>query len=76
MESRGEERKAYNQRRKAKRIGHILRRNCIVKHVIEGEVKGKIEVMGRPGIKPRYQLHRRLFKPQSPSGRFGEEKIS
>ena len=30
---------------KAKRIGHILRRNCILKHVIEG----KTEVKGRRG---------------------------
>jgi hypothetical protein len=30
-------------------IGHILRRNCLVKHVIEGEVGGRIEVTGRRG---------------------------
>ena len=27
------------RRRKAKRIGHILRRNCPLKHVIEGKVE-------------------------------------
>jgi hypothetical protein len=33
------------KRRKAKWIGHILRRNCLLKHVIEG----KIERRGRGG---------------------------
>ena len=31
---------------KANYIGHILRRNCILKHVIEGKVEGR---MGRGG---------------------------
>jgi hypothetical protein len=33
------------QRRKANRIGNILRRNCLLKHVIEGklDVKGHEE---------------------------------
>ena len=31
------------QRRKANWIGHILRRNCLLKqHVIEGKIEGKI----------------------------------
>jgi len=30
-------------------IGHILRRNCVLKHIIEGKIKGRIEVMGRRG---------------------------
>ena len=25
-------------------IGHILRRNCLIKHVIEGKIKGEMEV--------------------------------
>jgi hypothetical protein len=29
---------------KANWIGHILRRNCFVKQVIEGKIKGEIEV--------------------------------
>jgi len=33
--------------RKANRIGHILRRNCILKHVKEGRRKGRIEMTGR-----------------------------
>jgi hypothetical protein len=28
-------------------IGHILRRNCLLQQVIEGKIKGKIEVTGR-----------------------------
>ena len=37
------------KRMKAKWIGHILRRNCLLKHVIEGNIKGRIEVTGRRG---------------------------
>jgi hypothetical protein len=33
-------------REKADWIGHIFRRNCLIKHVIEGKIEGKIEVMG------------------------------
>jgi len=28
-------------------IGHILRRNCLLKRVIEGKIKRRIEVTGR-----------------------------
>jgi hypothetical protein len=28
------------ERRKTNWIGHILRRNCLLKHVIEGEIEG------------------------------------
>jgi hypothetical protein len=34
------------KRRKDNWIGHILRRNCLLKHVIEGKMEGGIEVMG------------------------------
>jgi hypothetical protein len=34
---------------KANWIGHILRRNCLPKQVIEGKIKGGIEVTGRRG---------------------------
>jgi inosine/xanthosine triphosphate pyrophosphatase family protein len=34
-------------RRKASWVSHILLRNCLVKHVIEGEIEGWIEVTGR-----------------------------
>jgi hypothetical protein len=30
------------KRRKANWIGHILRRNCFLKHVIEGKLEGRI----------------------------------
>jgi hypothetical protein len=33
--------------RKANWIGHILRRNCHLKHVIEGKKEGRITVAGR-----------------------------
>ena len=29
------------QRKKANWIGHILRRNCLLKHVVEGKIRGK-----------------------------------
>jgi hypothetical protein len=35
--------------RKANWIGHILRRNCLLKHVIEGKLEGRIEITGRRG---------------------------
>jgi hypothetical protein len=37
------------KRRKANWIGHILRRNCLMKHVIEGELERRIEMTGRRG---------------------------
>jgi hypothetical protein len=36
-------------KRKANWIGHILRRNCLLKQVIEGKIKGPIEVTRRRG---------------------------
>jgi hypothetical protein len=32
---------------KANWIGHILHRNCLLQQVIEGQIKGGIEVTGR-----------------------------
>jgi hypothetical protein len=37
------------KRRKADWIGHILRRNCLLEHFIEGETEGRIEVTERQG---------------------------
>jgi hypothetical protein len=37
------------QRRKANWIGHILRRNCLLKRVIEEKLEGRIEVTGIQG---------------------------
>jgi hypothetical protein len=37
------------RKRKANWIGHILRRICLLKQVIEGKIKGQIEVTRRRG---------------------------
>jgi hypothetical protein len=37
------------RKRKAHWIGHILRRNCLLKEVIEGKIKGRIKVTRRRG---------------------------
>jgi hypothetical protein len=37
------------KRRKVNWVGHILRRNCLLKHVIEGKLKRRIEMTGRRG---------------------------
>ena len=34
-------------KRKANWIGHILHRNCLLQRVIEGKIKGRINVTGR-----------------------------
>jgi len=43
------------KRRKDNWICHILRRNCLIKHIIEGKIEGEIELTGRRGRK-RNQL--------------------
>jgi len=35
--------------RKANWVGHILRTNCVLNHVIDGKKQGRIEVTGRRG---------------------------
>jgi hypothetical protein len=37
------------RKRKVNWIGHISRRNCLLKQVIEGKIKGRIEVTRRRG---------------------------
>ena len=37
------------RKRKANWIGHILRRNCLLKQVIEGKIKGEMEVTRKRG---------------------------
>ena len=37
------------RKRKANWIGHILRRNCLLKQVNKGKIKGEIEVTRRQG---------------------------
>jgi hypothetical protein len=43
-------------KRKANWIGHILRRNCLLQQVIEGKIKGGVEVTGRRGRRRRKLL--------------------
>jgi hypothetical protein len=44
------------KRRKDKLIGDIFRRNCLLKHFIEGELEGKIDVEGRRGRRRKQLL--------------------
>jgi hypothetical protein len=44
------------KRRKANWIGHILRRNCLLKQVIEGKLEGRIEITGRRGRRRKQLL--------------------
>jgi len=44
------------RKRKANWIGHILRRNCLLLRVIEGKIKGGIEVTGGRGRRRRKLL--------------------
>jgi hypothetical protein len=44
------------KRRKANWIGHILRGNCLLKHVIEGKLEGRIEVTERRGRRRKQLL--------------------
>jgi len=37
-------------------IGHILRRNCLLKHVIGGKIEGRIDVMVRGGRRRKQLL--------------------
>jgi len=43
-------------KRKANWIGHILRRNCLLQRVIEGNIKGGLEVTERRGRRRRKLL--------------------
>jgi len=44
------------RKRKAKWIGHILRRKCLLKQVIEGKIKGEMEVARRRGRRRKKPL--------------------
>jgi hypothetical protein len=44
------------KRRKATWIGHILRRNCLLKHVVEGKLEGRREMTGRRGRRRKQLL--------------------
>jgi hypothetical protein len=64
-------------KRKANWIGHILRSNCLLQQVIEGEIKGEIkgeiEVTGRRGRRRRKLLYdlkeRRILTSEGGSSR-------
>jgi len=43
-------------KRKANWTVHVLRRNCLLQRVIEGKIKGEIEVTGRRGRRRRKLL--------------------
>jgi hypothetical protein len=43
-------------KRKANWIGHILRRNCLLKQVIEGKIQGQKEVTRRRGRRRKQLL--------------------
>ena len=47
----GEEYHTDIKQRKANWIGHILCRNCLLKHVIEGKIEGRVEVTGRRRVR-------------------------
>jgi hypothetical protein len=42
--------------RKANWFGHILRSNCLLKHVTVGKIEGRIEVMERRGRRRKHLL--------------------
>jgi hypothetical protein len=44
------------KRRKANWIDHILRRNCLLKHVIEGKLEVRLEMTGRRGRRHKQLL--------------------
>jgi hypothetical protein len=44
------------KRRKSNWIGHTFRRNCLIKHGIEGKIVGRLEVTGRQGRRRKQLL--------------------
>jgi len=49
------------RKRKANWIGHILRRNCLLNQVIEGKIKGDMEVARRRKKLLDYLMDRRGY---------------
>jgi len=45
------------KRRKANCIGHFLCKKCLLEHVIEGKVEGRIKVAGRRGRRRKQLLN-------------------
>jgi len=73
--SRKEQRNIVHEisKRKANWIGHILRRNCLLQRVIEGKIKGGIELTGGRGRRRRKLLDD--FKDRRGYSRFKEEAL-
>jgi hypothetical protein len=46
------------KKRKVPWIGYIYRRNCLLEHVIEGLIEGRIEVTEKRGIRRRQLLYK------------------
>jgi len=61
------------ERRKASWIGHTLRRNCILRHVIKGKIEGRTEVTGRQ-CRRRKKLQD-SFEEKRGYGEFKEEAL-
>ena len=59
--------------RKAYWIGHILRRNCLLKGIIEGKIEGRVEVMGRRGRRSKQLLD--VLREKIAYGRLEEEVL-
>jgi hypothetical protein len=53
--------KSFNKidlnRRLCNWIGHILRRNCLLRHVVGGKIEGRMDVTGRQGRRPKQLLN-------------------
>jgi hypothetical protein len=60
-------------RREANWIGHILRRNGLLKHVIEGKIEGRIDVTGRGGRRSKKLLDE--FKRKRECWKLKEEAL-
>jgi hypothetical protein len=54
-------------------IDEILRRNCILKHVIEGNINGGIDMMGRRGRGSKQLIN--YFKEKRGYCKFKEEAL-
>jgi hypothetical protein len=61
------------RKRKANWIGHILCGNCLLQWVIEGKIKGGIEVTGRQGRRRRKLLD--YFKERRRYSHLKEEAL-
>jgi hypothetical protein len=54
--------KQITKRGKTNQIDHILHRNCVLKHITEGKVDGRIEVKGTKETRSKELLDNRNEK--------------